>query len=170
MAIQIFFGIFTPIPGVSWSNLTCAYFSNGLVKNHQLGKVPRPQKTWSEWKIGLDDLIAVSGATRWHHFECFKHMKGAKWMLFEKYLEDWKKGVVFGGLSFYQSDLMWWCQQITCKKLSSFCKCMGLYHDESPLFGEKFGSFNRIFGSKSKAYPLGRDPSRWRSKMASFFG
>lgn len=27
-----------------------------------------------------DRLQAVAGATRWHHFECFPRMKGAKWM------------------------------------------------------------------------------------------
>ena len=31
--------IFIPIPGVSWSNLTCAYFSRGLGINHQLDLV-----------------------------------------------------------------------------------------------------------------------------------
>ena len=35
VATQIFF-IFTPKIGEMESNLTCAYFSNGLVKNHQL--------------------------------------------------------------------------------------------------------------------------------------
>ena len=33
---KTFFGIFTPIPGGNDPNLTFAYFSNGLVKNHQL--------------------------------------------------------------------------------------------------------------------------------------
>lgn len=32
---------------------------------------------------GEDDkrLAAMSGATRWHHFECFPRMKGKKWMM-----------------------------------------------------------------------------------------
>ena len=46
---QICFWIFTPNFGVSWSNLTCAYFSNGLVKNHHLPWAPKTMKIRWFW-------------------------------------------------------------------------------------------------------------------------
>ena len=44
---QIFF-IFTPIPGVSWSNLTCAYFSTGWFNHQLVAHCPKNPRVFQE--------------------------------------------------------------------------------------------------------------------------